>query len=134
MTHAEPAFTDFRGKKMRNITEKIMKQPCKNCPFLKSVEFPLSEKRVKGIISDINNDKLFYCHATIDYRSEEANTKKSAVCFGSALFLENTVPSGCRANFAYRVAIMCQDFKIADLRKDDSIYGSEREMIDGCKI
>jgi hypothetical protein len=112
-----------------------MKQPCKNCPFKKSNEgFGLRPAKAESILEAITRDKSFHCHETVDYSNEdfEGNTDKSKLCFGAALFLENTVESGCRSNFAFRIGLMKKEFTLQDLRQDyDLIYGSFKEFLKG---
>lgn len=56
------------------------------------------------------------------------------MCFGATLFLENAVSGGCRSNAAFRLAIMRGEFSLKDLRKDDGVYGSPQEFIEGVTL
>ncbi|MBW4617187.1 MAG: hypothetical protein KME21_28930 [Desmonostoc vinosum HA7617-LM4] len=101
-----------------------MKQPCKDCPFQKSVKYALFPKKASDILHGITHDKAFHCHKTVDYsKSTEGQiTYNSKLCFGAALFLENTVRGGCRSNVMFRFGLMRQEFTISDLRKDEGVY------------
>jgi hypothetical protein len=86
----------------------------------------LSPKKAHDILQAITHDKAFHCHKTVDYSesSEGKVTPDSKLCFGAVLFLENTVAGGCRSNVMFRFGLMRQEFRITDLRQDDSVYQS----------
>ncbi len=113
-----------------------MKQPCDNCPFRKDVKYALCREKVDGILNAIAHDGSFHCHKTVDYsRSFEGEvTKDSKLCFGAALFLENSVRSGCRSNVAFRIGLMMQHFTLEDLRQDENIYQSFDEFRNGVSL
>lgn len=108
------------------------KQPCKNCPFLKnnSTEW-VTPERANEFLYAITHDVIFPCHRTVNYSKETPNTNDAIACFGSALFLENTVRGGCRSNVAYRIAIAKKDFLGSDLRKDENVYESFKAFAEG---
>jgi hypothetical protein len=110
-----------------------MKQPCKDCPFKKSVYYVLSSEKAHEILDGITHDKAFHCHQTVDYSNSNEGqvTAESKLCFGAVLFLENTVRGGCRSNVMFRFGLMCQEFQLSDLRHDESIYQSFDEFIEG---
>lgn len=68
-----------------------MKQPCKDCPFKKSVEYGLSPQKARDILQAITHDRAFHCHETVDYSEFIKNrvTAESELCFGAVLFSEN---------------------------------------------
>lgn len=105
-----------------------MRQPCNNCPFRKEVRFPLKPARIKKITEGLLNDETFSCHKTTGRKRSDWQ-----ICFGSVLFLENIVQSGCRSNFRYRLEIRLGRLDITDLRQDDAIWNSVEEMIQGCQ-
>lgn len=45
----------------------MMKQPCKYCPFKKSIEYALSTQKSRDILQAITHDRAFHCHETVDY-------------------------------------------------------------------
>lgn len=110
-----------------------MKQPCQDCPFLKSVKCVLSAEKAHNILEAITHDKAFHCHKTVDYSKsfEGEITPSSKLCFGAVLFLENNVRGGCRSNVMFRFGLMRKEFQLDDLRQDDSIYQSFEEFLDG---
>jgi hypothetical protein len=110
-----------------------MKQPCFDCPFRKSVEYSLSPKKAREILQAITHDKAFHCHKSVDYSGsiEGRITSESKLCFGAVLFLENTVRGGCRSNVMFRFGLMRQEFKLDDLRKEESVYESFDGFIAG---
>jgi hypothetical protein len=110
-----------------------MKQPCKDCPFQKSVKYILSSEKVHDILEGITHDKAFHCHNTVDYSGslEGKVTSESKLCFGAVLFLENAVAGGCRSNVMFRLGLMMKEFKLDDLRQDESVYQSFEEFLEG---
>ncbi|WP_414552012.1 hypothetical protein [Anabaena sp. CCY 0017] len=110
-----------------------MKQPCKNCPFKKSVEYALSPQKARDILQAITHDIAFHCHETVDYSESIKNrvTAESKLCFGAVLFLENTVRGGCRSNVMFRFGLMRKEFKLTHLRRDESVYQSFEEFLEG---
>ncbi len=58
-------------------------------------------------------------------------TAESKLCFGAVLFLENSVRGGCRSNVMFRFGLMRQEFKLNDLRKDESVYESFDGFLSG---
>jgi hypothetical protein len=73
-----------------------MKQPCKDCPFLKDSPIKLSKGRMDEIIESLHNDHPFTCHKTINYGGDdqwndkgEFNTlPQNAYCAGSMIYME----------------------------------------------
>ncbi len=107
-----------------------MKTPCYNCPFRINSPITLSQEKVLDIFYGITHDAGFDCHQTIDYSTETPTvTPDSNLCFGSVLFLENIAAGGCRSNIAYRFALMRGEFKVTDLRTDNSIYQTPDDFI-----
>jgi hypothetical protein len=47
------------------------------------------------------------------------------------LFLEQTAPGGCRANFSFRMGLAVEQFNLTDLRLDDQVYATIEEFIAG---
>ncbi|WP_193200639.1 hypothetical protein [Nostoc sp. MG11] len=109
-----------------------MKQPCKDCPFRKSVAYPLSLEKAHDILQAITHDKAFHCHKTVDYSDSHEGriTSESKLCFGAVLFLENTVRGGCRSNVMFRFGLMRKEFRLDDLRQDESVYQSFEEFLE----
>lgn len=62
-----------------------LKQPCKDCPFIKgsSTNTTLREGRIDGIVEDIRNDLSFTCHKTLDKADQDQQH-----CAGALIFLE----------------------------------------------
>lgn len=62
-----------------------LKQPCKDCPFLKGscTNLTLSEGRIEGIVHDIRAGASFTCHKTLELHSSEQQH-----CAGALVFLE----------------------------------------------
>lgn len=113
-----------------------MKEPCKDCPFKKSVHYTLSEEKAKDILDGLRHDAAFHCHQTVDY-SKHSNgrvTRDSKLCFGAVLFMENTLSGGCRANLAFRLGFRSKELQVSDLRKSENIYQSFEEFLDGVSI
>jgi hypothetical protein len=110
-----------------------MKQPCFDCLFQKSIKYALSPEKASDILHGITHDKSFHCHKTVDdSKSHEGQiTSNSKLCFGAALFLENTVSGGCRSNVMFRFGLMRQEFSINDLRSCESVYQSFDEFLNG---
>jgi hypothetical protein len=61
-------------------------------------------------------------------------TAKSKLCFGAVLFLENTVRGGCLSNVMFRFGLMRKEFKIDDLRQNESVYQSFEEFLEGLML
>ncbi len=103
-----------------------MKQPCKDCPFQKSVKYSLSPEKADEILQAITHDRAFQCHKTVDYSDSHEGqvTSESRLCFGAVLFLENTVRGGCRSNVMFRFGLMRKEFRLDDLGQDESVYQS----------
>lgn len=112
-----------------------MKEPCKDCPFKKSnTGYGLSKVKAQQILTAITHDGDFPCHKTLDYSegNDGERTKRTKLCFGAVLFLENTVHGGCRSNVSFRIGLAKKEFTVADLRQDyDLIYGSFKEFKKG---
>lgn len=72
-----------------------IKKPCKDCPFLdeSDMRHSLSEGRIESIIKDLESDRPFHCHKTVDYSLEEDNAaamvENASYCAGSLLYMEN---------------------------------------------
>jgi hypothetical protein len=110
---------------------KVMKQPCFDCPFQKSVEYSLSPKKARDILQAITHNKAFHCHKSVDYSGsiEGRVTAESKLCFGAVLFLENSVRGGCRSNVMFRFGLIRKEFSLDDFRQDEIIYESFDEFI-----
>jgi hypothetical protein len=108
-----------------------MKQPCKDCPFQKSIKYSLSPEKAEDILQAITHDKAFHCHKTVDYSETQEGrvTSNSKLCFGAVLFLENTVRGGCRSNVMFRFGLMRQEFQLSDLRQDNNVYQGFDEFL-----
>jgi hypothetical protein len=110
-----------------------MKQPCKRCPFRRGMPYGFRPGRAQQMLDDLSNDRPFHCHETIDYSEDASGVvgEESQLCFGAALFLEQTAPGGCRANFSFRVGLAVEQFGLTDLRLDDQVYATIEEFIAG---
>lgn len=62
-----------------------LKQPCKDCPFIKgsSTNISLAKGRIEGIVADLRADCSFTCHKTLDLPTMEQQH-----CAGALIFLE----------------------------------------------
>ncbi len=62
-----------------------LKQPCKDCPFIKgsSTNLSLPESRIEEIIEAIRDDMSFTCHKTLSLPKLEQQH-----CAGALIFLE----------------------------------------------
>lgn len=74
-----------------------LKRPCTDCPFVKgsSTNISLSSERIEGIIDSIKDDKIFYCHKTIDYNKQLEDEddsfspiEQNQFCAGALVYLE----------------------------------------------
>lgn len=65
----------------------ITKAPCAKCPFRKDVPIYLRRGARLEIAENLRHDGTFYCHATVDYDTEDEddqpNTSGSTPCHGA---------------------------------------------------
>ena len=111
-----------------------MRQPCNNCPFLKSTKFYFTEKRSNEILYAITHDSDFKCHKTVDYSSDNASSEKAKLCFGSVVYLENTVSGGAFSNVMYRLGLRIEGVPPEDVTKSNTVYDSPEDFIEGNSI
>lgn len=69
-----------------------LKEPCKDCPFLKDGDMhaSLHPARWESIIQSLHNDRPFHCHKTIDYNKEThvEQVDDAVYCAGSLLYMQ----------------------------------------------
>jgi hypothetical protein len=106
-----------------------MREPCNNCPFRRETKFFLTEERCKTILHAITHDSHFNCHKTVDYSGDKISDKNAQICFGSVLYLENTVSGGCFSNVMYRLGLKIQGVKLEDIRKSELVYDNPEDFI-----
>lgn len=113
------------------------KKPCENCPFHSDGAFVgLHKGRAKEIASALMADGAFHCHKTVDYSGDDGGrvTKDSKLCIGAAKFLENVRPGGLRANFGFRIGVMCGELSPDELSDEVPVYSSIKDFVKGASV
>ncbi|WP_456363640.1 hypothetical protein [Priestia aryabhattai] len=88
-----------------------VKKPCNNCPFLKNSPMFLDEDRLPEIVEHLDNNGLFHCHKTINYKKQidtETNemikeSKQNQFCAGAITYLEKQNRPNAPLQVAQRV-------------------------------
>jgi hypothetical protein len=106
-----------------------MRKPCNDCPFLKGTKYFFTEERSKEILHAITHDRLFHCHKTVDYSSNQPSTESAIFCTGSAIFLENAIAGGWRSNMMYRLAVQCGGINPDDIVQSNEVYDNSADFI-----
>jgi hypothetical protein len=79
-----------------------MKQPCKDCPFIKgsSTNLSLAESRLTGIVSDVMNNHTFTCHKTLELIKTDQQH-----CAGALIYLEKRDNPNQMMRIAERIGV-----------------------------
>jgi hypothetical protein len=98
-----------------------MKEPCKDCPFVKDghMHRHLHRGRMEEIVESLNNDAPFHCHKTIDY-SKPTHRKQvddAVYCAGALIYM---VKSG-HYNLPMKLGMFYKLFDPAAMRGHDKV-------------
>lgn len=65
-------------------------KPCRDCPFVETNDFVLTSGRRHEIVKALSDGQTFFCHSTIEYGDDAADTTGSSRCFGAASVLHKS--------------------------------------------
>lgn len=106
----------------------MLKQPCRRCPFLKSMGYLNAERAREIALNAASWDGVaWWCHETVDYSDDQRSTAPSQHCAGSAIFSEK---HGV-ATQALRIAGRLGLYDPSAMKGVELVYDSVEEMVDG---
>ncbi|AZS07948.1 hypothetical protein PBI_GRAY_96 [Gordonia phage Gray] len=109
-----------------------LKKPCADCPFVKSVNFPLGITRRHEIADSLGRGETFPCHKTVTYDDDgyARHTGGESRCFGAASVLHKGGDAPMQAEqVAVRLGIA--DPPYDDQLETDRTYDSLNEFVLG---
>lgn len=112
-----------------------LKRPCSNCPFTSQPNaIKLRRERVEELAEGATEDDWFnfYCHATLDYDSDDDDDERAPIQPGAQLCVGamGLALATQGLTVAMRVGILTKQFDPAAL-DTTTCYTSAEEMIDG---
>lgn len=97
-----------------------LKAPCADCPFRSDIAFYLTKDRRIEIANDLQHDKTFACHKTVNYErwGEDPDVPytqqgEESHCYGALVALHKS--ADVRSNFLLRLAIHFGWLKVNDI-------------------